>query len=174
MCLWLVFQLLVSKTEILGIPFLALYDLQSLPTPDGAAFVTQPPDGNSKQVRTHLSHEEFVEAFNVSQLGNGLAKSLQTPYAKEVSSVPNDPQFTSKFTNPWYRSLILVTRHEFLVWRRNTQQIKSRIIQCEFLSSEFDFYFFSLVCCLPLLLRLPYLIARHQRCFKLSRLRFPS
>ncbi len=86
-------------------------------------FLKDSREGSGDQPRSHLTQQEFVEAFKSSAKGKKLMESLEVPVDEKVSTVPRDPQFEHKFANPWYISLWLVTKHEHLVWRRNKQQV---------------------------------------------------
>lgn len=76
-----------------------------------------------------MTTDEFVEAFNKSQLGQAILQKLHEP--------SNDPEAaqmikeigSAKYANSWYGSLKLLCQRELLLWWRDKYQIKAKVMQ---------------------------------------------
>eukprot|EP00804_Cyclotella_cryptica_P013018 CCRYP_002341-RD/>CCRYP_002341-RD protein AED:0.11 eAED:0.11 QI:152/1/1/1/0.88/0.94/18/731/1289 len=101
--------------------------LQSLPTKDGANFLSPTEEGDSPRV--HLTNEEFVQKFNASDHGKATLAKLENPVSSKKISFLQHKMFRQRYANSWSRYIVLIFRREFLFWWRDKYQIKARILQ---------------------------------------------
>lgn len=101
--------------------------LQCLPTKDGANFLIQSEE--VKLPRVHLTNEEFVQKFNESAHGQSTLAKLKDPVQEDKLSFMKHPMFRQRYANSSWRSIQVVFRREFLLWRRDVYQRKARLMQ---------------------------------------------
>ena len=94
--------------------------LQSLPTKDGAKYLI---DDNA----THLTTEQFMQKYSESERGQEMLRQLQSE-ASSGSSLKYDA-FKKRYTNGPWRSIKIVFRREFLLWRRDKYARVARLVQ---------------------------------------------
>jgi len=82
----------------------------------------------SLEMKAHLSVDDFHEAFYASEKGKTIIEKLKSPPNLEAKE-EIEKFVATKFRNPWYKSLKLVIGRELLLYRRDTYQIKAKILQ---------------------------------------------
>lgn len=102
--------------------FLSVHNrtFKSIPTKDGARFRSE---------ATQLSVEEFAVAFSSSDRGRYIREKNSDQFNDTANYIVDDTLFTKRYHTSWYKNLILVTSHEFTVWKRNKFRIRARLIQ---------------------------------------------
>ena len=97
--------------------------LLAIPTPEGKKFLRE---GGTE---SHLKHAELVKAYEISTYAQEIITAIEAPLDNATGSIPKSPDLTRRYANTWFRSLTLVTKHEFLLWCRDSFRLKARILQ---------------------------------------------
>jgi len=97
--------------------------LQSLPTKDGAKFLT----GGEGAV--HLSNEQFVQKYNESARGQDMLRKLETPIDERLAKVLDKDMLKKRYAASTLLSIKVVCVREFLLWWRDRYTRIDRVIQ---------------------------------------------
>ena len=95
--------------------------LQSLPTPDGAQFLTDE--------TAHLTNEQFVERYVESERGQEMLQKLEAPMEEEMAEYLDHDMFKKRYANSTLRSIKITFDREVLLWWRDKYARMERLIQ---------------------------------------------
>ena len=103
--------------------------LQSLPTKDGAQFLSAGSEEEGAAQPHHLTNEQFVQKYNESERGKKMLEKLEAPMGdSKVKSLESD-KFKERYANSTMRSIKVVFEREFLLWWRDKYARMARLIQ---------------------------------------------
>ncbi|KAL7540199.1 hypothetical protein ACHAXR_009936 [Thalassiosira sp. AJA248-18] len=97
--------------------------LQSLPTKDGARFLTGPEE------TAHLTNEEFVQKYVESLHGQEMLRKLRTPVNEELKQLLDHALLKKKYSNSTLRSIRIIFEREILLWYRDKFARMARLMQ---------------------------------------------